>query len=101
MIDAFVYHLGNFGVLLFLIITILFAFSTIVSGYCFGEKSLEYLDNKLNNRKIFIFKTITIILTFIGGIISPNILWNIIDILIAVLTIINIYSIYLIKDKFK
>lgn len=101
VIDAFVYHLGNFGVFLFLIITILFAFSTIVSGYCFGEKALEYLDNKLNNRKIFIFKTITIILTFIGGIISPNILWNIIDILIAVLTIINIYSIYLIKDKFK
>lgn len=101
VIDAFVYHLGNFGVILFLIIAILFAFSTIVSGYCFGEKALEYLDNNLNRRKIFVFKTITIILTFVGGIISPNILWNIIDILIAILTIINVYSIYLLKDKFK
>jgi len=99
IIDAFVYHLGNFGTILFVIITILFAFSTIVSGYCFGELSLKYLKKNITKNNIFVFKTITIVLTFVGGIINPNILWNIIDILIAILTIINIYSIYLLKDK--
>lgn len=101
VIDAFVYHLGNFGMIIFLIITILFAFSTIVSGYCFGELSLEFIYKKISKQSINLFKILTIILVFAGGLISPNILWNLIDILIAILTIINIYSIYLLKNKIK
>ena len=101
VIDSFVYHLGNFGTLAFLIITILFAFSTIISGYCFGELSLEFIKKNISIRGINLFKILTIFLVFVGGLISPNILWNLIDILIAILTIINIYSIYKLKDKIK
>lgn len=101
VIDAFVYHLGDIGTYLFIIITILFAFSTIVSGYCFGELALTYVISKVNNKIKFLFKLLTIILIFIGGIISPNIIWNIIDIVIALLTIINLYSIYLLRNKIK
>jgi len=101
VIDAFVYHLGSFGTIMFLIITVLFAFSTIVSGYCFGELSLDFIYKKISKKSINLFKFITIILVFFGGLISPNILWNLIDVLIAVLTIINVYSIYLLKNKIK
>jgi len=101
VIDAFIYHLGSFGVIMFLIITILFAFSTIVSGYCFGELSLKYLKKNISKNSIIIFKIITITLIFFGGLLSPNILWNLIDILIAILTIINIYSVYKLKDNIK
>jgi len=101
VIDAFVYHLGNIGTIIFMIITILFAFSTIVSGYCFGELSLNYIVKFISNKKLNIFKLITIILIFFGGLISPNILWNLIDVLIAILTIINVYSIYKLRNKIK
>jgi len=101
IIDSFVYHLGSLGTVMFLIITILFAFSTIVSGYCFGELSLEFIKKNISKRNIFLFKVLTIILVFIGGIISPNILWNLIDVLIGLLTIINVYSIYKLKDKIR
>lgn len=101
VIDAFVYHLGNLGTIIFMIITILFAFSTIVSGYCFGELSLNYIIKFISSKKINIFKLITIILIFFGGLISPNILWNLIDVLIAILTIINVYSIYKLRNKIK
>ena len=101
VIDAFVYHLGRFGTIMFLIITILFAFSTIVSGYCFGELSLDFIYKKISKRTINIFKLLAIILVFLGGLISPNVLWNLIDVLIAILTIINVYSIYLLKNKIK
>lgn len=101
VIDAFVYHLGNFGMILFLLITILFAFSTIVSGYCFGEISLKFIRVNLSKKSINIFKSFTIVLVFIGGLISPNIIWNLIDVLIAIMTIINVYSIFLLKDKMK
>ena len=99
VIDAFVYHLGGVGTLLFVIITILFAFSTIVSGYCFGELALDYVMEDVNKKSINVFKVLTIILIFAGGLISPNILWNLIDILIALLTIINLYAIYLLRNK--
>ena len=101
VIDSFVFHLGNFGMIMFLVITILFAFSTIVSGYCFGELSLNFLFRNISFKGINLFKLVTIFLIFLGGIISPNILWNLIDILIGVLTIINVYSIYLLKGKIK
>ena len=101
VIDAFVYHLGNIGTIMFLIITVLFASSTVVSGYCFGEVSLKYIKKNINNKSILFFKILTIILIFLGGIISPNILWNLIDILIAILTIINLYAIYLLKNKIR
>jgi len=101
VIDAFVYHLGNIGTIIFMIITILFAFSTIVSGYCFGELSLEFLKKDISKRSIFLFKILTVVLVFTGGLISPNILWNLIDVLIGILTIINVFSIYKLKDKLR
>ena len=101
VIDSFIYHLGSLGTLMFLIITILFAFSTIVSGYCYGELSLEFINKNITSNGIFIFKLLVVILVFIGGIVSSNILWNLIDVLIAILTIINVYSIYKLKDKIK
>ena len=86
---------------MFMTITILFAFSTIVSGYCFGELSLIFIKKNISNKGILLFKLLTITLVFIGGIISPNILWNLIDVLIAILSIVNIFSIYHLKDKIK
>jgi len=101
VIDAFVFHLGNFGTIIFLIITILFAFSTIVSGYCFGELALSFIKKNISDHSIRLFKFVSIILVFFGGLISPNILWNLIDVLLGILTIINVYSIYLLRDKIK
>lgn len=94
---AFNYHLGNFGILIVFISICLFSFSTILSGYYDGESSLKYL---LKNPKkyLIILKIITIIILFLGSIISSSKLWNIVDILVALLAIINIYGIYKLKD---
>lgn len=94
---AFNYHLGNFGILIVFISICLFSFSTILSGYYDGESSLKYL---LKNPKkyLLILKIITIIILFLGSVISSSKLWNIVDILVALLAIINIYGIYKLKD---
>ena len=91
---AFNYHLGNIGKYILAIVTILFAYSTIISGYYYGESSLKFLVKRCPQIYIILFKLITIILLFIGGIIKPSIIWNIVDSLVAFLAIINIYSIY-------
>lgn len=94
---AFNYHLGNLGILIVFISICLFSFSTILSGYYDGESSLKYL---LKNPKkyLLILKIITIIILFLGSVISSSKLWNIVDILVALLAIINIYGIYKLKD---
>lgn len=101
VIDSLIYHLGNYGVIVFVIITILFSFSTIIGGYTFGELALDFIIKNINNKIIIVFKIITILLVFIGGIINPNILWNTIDVLVVLLMLINLYGIYLNRNNIK
>ncbi len=81
---AFKYHFGYFGSIFLSIITILFAFSTITSSYFFGITNLK------NNNY---FKYIVIVVIILSAYIRPNILWNYTDLLVAMLTLINIYTI--------
>ena len=89
---AFNYHLGNIGNYLLIIIAILFSYSTIISGYYYGESGLKFLFPKLKNKHLNIFKILCIIITMLGGIISPTSLWLFTDISVAILIIINIYA---------
>ena len=88
---AFNYHFGNFGKIMLAIITILFAFSTIISGYFFGENNVRIFTN--NKKIINMFKILVILVIVISGYVSPNILWNLTDYFIAILAIINVSSI--------
>lgn len=96
---AFSFHLGHFGEVILLILITLFAFSTIITGYYYGESNLKILTN--NKKMLFLLKILTILLVFIGGISSSLFIWNIVDFFVAILAIINIYSIYKLKDKVK
>lgn len=93
---AFSYHLGHFGEFILLIILFLFSFSTIITIYYYGENSLKFLTS--NKTSIKLLKIITIISLFIGGIIKASIIWSLINTFLALLTIINMYAIYKLKD---
>lgn len=97
--QAFINHLGNFGNIIVIISIILFAFSTVLSGYYDGESSIKFLFPNISKRKILILKIITFLIIIIGSITKANVLWNIVNILSALLAIINIYSIMKLKSK--
>ena len=96
---ALTYHLGSLGniVLLFSIIT--FAYSTIISGYYYGESSLKYLIEGKYPILIPILKILTLILIILGSIISPTILCDSVDIFVAILAIINMYSLICLRKE--
>lgn len=94
---AFFYHLGNFGEVMLLIILFLFSLSSLITIYYYGENSLKIITE--NKKIINILKLLTLIAIFIGGLINAKIIWNLIDIFLALLTIINMYAIYKLKDK--
>ena len=88
---AFNYHFGNIGSLLLSVITIMFALSTIISSYYFGESNLLILTtNKSIN---YLYKIIFILVIIISCYIKPITLWNLTDFFVAILLIINTYSI--------
>ena len=87
---AFNYHLSDFGNIILSISIFLFAFSTILTGYYYGESSLKYLTN---NKGIVILKVLTTLIIFLGCIMSPTIIWKFTDIFIGLIALINIYAI--------
>lgn len=93
---AFSYHFGHFGEIMLLIILVLFSFSTIITGYYYGESNLKSLSKNANSIKVL--KIVTIITIFLGGVLSSFFVWKVVDIFIAILAIINIYAIYNLKD---
>lgn len=96
---AFIYHLGSLGGLILTISIILFAFSTIIGGYYYGEIAVKYITKKKSTR---LLKIITVVLLLISTITSPNIIWNLIDKFIVILAILNTSALILLrKDVFK
>lgn len=86
-------NFGFFGEYSLLLITSLFAFSTIISCYCFSESYFKYLYPNFDNKKNILLKIIVLLVIAIGGLINSTILWNITDVFIAFLIIINVISI--------
>lgn len=92
---AFYKHLGPIGIIILTIVIFLFAFSTIVTCFYYGEASLKYLTSKNTNYLKWIIIAIMIYSSFS----SPVVIWNITDIIIAMIAIINVYTMYKLKDK--
>lgn len=96
---AFVYHLGNIGNLIVFASIIMFCFSTILSGYYDGESSLKYFFGEVKPLYLNVLKGLSLIILFLGSIMSSSSLWSIVDILSALLGIINIYAMFKLKDE--
>ena len=87
--NAFIYHLGNIGNIIVIISIILFAFSTILSGYYDAESNTSIKPKYL--RIIICFDL------FISSIISAKLIWEMVNIITAILAIINIYALLKLK----
>lgn len=94
---AFTYHLGNVGNYLIFISIILFSFTTILTGYYDGEASLKYFFKEIKKRYLLYLKLATIIILFLGCMISSTTLWTFVDILVALEAIINIYALIMLR----
>ena len=96
-LNAFVYHFGNMGNNVLIIFILLFAFSTILSNYYYGDVSIRYIFG--DDTYIYFLKIITLMIIFLGSINSASMLWKTVDIFIGILIIINISAIW--KKRYK
>lgn len=94
---AFKYHFGNLGSYALLVITFLFAISTIISAFYYGEVAFFYIFKK-NYHNQLIYQIIIISMLTIGGLINSDILWDLSNIITGLLSIINLTTIYQLRD---
>ena len=99
--SALSYHLGDIANIILLIIIITFAFSTVVSGYYYGESNIKYIFKNISEKGVLILKIIVVLIILYGAIASSSKLWNLVDIGVAILAIINVLAIFMLrKDVF-
>ena len=95
--DIFSHYYGFFGKLGLCIVIILFAVSTIGSGYYYTVKGVQFLKENLSSAGTFFIKILVVLLVFMGGVVDSTIIWSIIDTLVLFLLLINIYAIFCLR----
>ena len=95
---AFNYHFGSIGAYILVVSIILFSFSTIITGYYYGESCFNYFFSKLDIKYIYMLRGVTLLVLFLGCIVSSTFLWDIVDILVGITVLINLYAIWKLKD---
>ena len=95
--NAFRYHLGSFGDILLFVSILLFSFTTILTGYYDGESSLKYFCDKISMKYLIMLKIISLMVLFLGCVLSSTAIWTFVDIFTALLALINIYALFKLK----
>lgn len=93
-------QVGPWGSYFIAICILLFAFSSIVGNYYYGEANIEFLTNK----KIYLtlYRVFVAIMVFFGAIANLQIVWDLADVFMGLMAIINLIAIALLgKFAFK
>ena len=98
-------HLGAFGRWYLTTIVFLFAFSTIVANYYYGESNIRFITRR--RWPIQVFRVVSALTVFVGGIITLQQAWSVIDLMMAIIVIINLIAVlrlskyvYRLKDDY-
>ena len=70
----------------------LFAFSSLISYYSMSEANLRFI--KDSKKGLFILRVVVVLAVFIACIIPVSMVWNLMDLFMAVMAILNIYALF-------
>ena len=88
---AMEHHLGSFGGWFLFAAIFLFAYSTIIANYFYGETNIRYISNK--PWAVFIFRILSGIVVLLGGYMTLQQAWSIVDLAMALMTILNLIAV--------
>lgn len=87
--------LGSFGYVFITVCLGLFAFTTLLGNLYYCESCLTYLKGEvLSNKSMVIYRIIAIVMIFLGAGMEMEFAWNLADLLMGIMAIINIFSIF-------
>ncbi len=86
-------HIGPIGNTFIAVCIFLFAFSSIVGNYYYGESNIEFMSG---SKKILnIFRVVVVGMVLFGSIAKVELVWNLADLFMGIMAIINLVAIAL------
>ena len=95
--DALAYSIGNWGKDFITLCIFLFAFSSLVGNYYYGEANLEFLTK--SKTSMLIFRILTVACVFLGSVAKLAFVWNIADVSMGIMALMNIVVIAILSPK--
>lgn len=82
---------GNFGVYFITFALLLFAFTTLLGNLFYCEGCLNYIaKHPVSKKTLNIFRAIACVLVFVGATLEFGLVWDIADVLMGIMAIINL-----------
>lgn len=92
-------QIGSIGIHFITFSIFTFAFTSIIGNYCYAESNILFIkDNKIF---LNIFRVTCLVAVFAGALSSFDTVWNIADILMGLMAIVNIFAIYMLTGTMK
>ncbi|MGL5086732.1 MAG: alanine:cation symporter family protein, partial [Clostridium sp.] len=89
-------QVGSWGGVFISICILLFAFSSIIGNYYYGESNIQFITGK----KIYLYgyRAFVALMVFFGSIASIDIVWNLADVFMGLMAITNLVAIVLLSN---
>ncbi|MCY1039268.1 alanine/glycine:cation symporter family protein [Staphylococcus nepalensis] len=84
-------HLGSAGGIFLTIAITLFAFSSVIGNYYYGQSNMEFLWK--NKSVLFIFRCLVVVLVFVGSVVKTETVWGTADVFMGLMAIVNLVAI--------
>ena len=82
---------GSIGPIFITVAMVLFAFTTLIGNLYYVDNALAYLMKKVPSKQFMIvFRIVAVALIFLGAGLSIDLVWNLADVLMGIMVIINI-----------
>ncbi|MGI6094602.1 MAG: alanine/glycine:cation symporter family protein [Lachnospiraceae bacterium] len=89
-------QIGEIGIHFITISIFLFAFSSLIGNYCYAESNLKFI--KDDKTLLLIFRLFVLGIIYFGAQSGFDTVWNLADILMGLMSIVNIIAIFLLRN---
>ncbi|REJ09375.1 MULTISPECIES: alanine/glycine:cation symporter family protein [Halobacillus] len=90
--EAFESELGAWAANFIAVAIFLFAFSSIIGNYYYGETNIEFI--KTSKPAIFIYRVAVLLMVMFGAIAEFGLVWSLADLTMGIMALINLYAIF-------
>lgn len=92
---ALVSQVGSWGGTFISICILLFAFSSIIGNYYYGETNIQFISN--NKLFLYGYRILVAAMVLFGSVASMDLVWNIADVFMGLMAILNLIAIVLLS----
>ncbi|WP_156187114.1 alanine/glycine:cation symporter family protein [Bacillus sp. FJAT-27231] len=84
-------HIGDWASIFLAVAIFLFAFSSVIGNYYYGETNIEFIKN--SRGALFIYRLAVIGMVYFGSVAKISLVWDMADLFMAIMALINLVAI--------